>query len=123
MSKKRILIIEDDPLLSEAIKIELESKGFEVMVHYEGNLAVEKIRETNPDLIILDLVLPGVHGFQILETIKKDKNFKEIPVIVATNLGEDNDKKTCLDLGADDFFIKALVDLDDLSKKIIKKLS
>jgi len=123
MNKKRILLIEDDPVLSEAIKIELETKGFEVIVHYEGSLAIEKIRETNPDLIILDLVLPGVHGFHILETIKKDKNYQHIPVIVATNLGEESDKKTSYALGADDYFIKALVDLDDLSKKIIRKIS
>ena len=75
-----------------------------------------------PDLIVLDLVLPGVHGFEILEEIKKDKKIKNIPVIVATNLGEDSDRKRSFQLGADEYFVKALNDLEDLSKTVTKKL-
>lgn len=121
--QKKILIIEDDRVLAEAIKIELEEKGFSVCSHYEGNSALEKIFQEMPDLIVLDLVLPGIHGFEILEKIKKDEKTKNIPVIVATNLGEESDRKRSFQLGADEYFVKALNDLEDLSNTVTKKLA
>ena len=117
-NKKKILIIEDDRTLVEALRLEFEENGFVVKVFMEGKGAYEKVLKEKPDLIILDLVLPGVHGFEILEKIKNDVLIKDIPVVIATNLGEESDREEAIRLGAMDFYVKASVGLGELSKKI-----
>lgn len=123
MKKNKILIIEDDRVLVEALKFELKEQKYNISVSLEGDGAYEKVLKERPDIILLDLVLPGTHGFEILKKIKENSETKNIPVIVATNLGEESDKKKAMGLGAEDYFVKASVDLDQLSEKISKILS
>lgn len=120
---KKVLIIEDDRVLVEALRTEFEDSGFEVSVFLEGEGAYEEVIKVKPDIIILDLVLPGVHGFDILKSIKSNEEIKKIPVIIATNLGEVSDKEKTLEMGAIDFYVKAEVDLRELSKRISKILN
>lgn len=117
---KKILIIEDDRVLVSALKYEMEECGFNVTTYLEGQGALEKAVSEKPDLVLLDLVLPGVHGFEILKKLKEEEKTKNIPVIVVTNLGEESDRRKSLSLGALDYFVKASVDLSELSKKIKK---
>lgn len=119
-NKKKILIIEDDRVLVKALRTEFEEFGYDVRVFMEGEGAYEEVVRVKPDLIILDLVLPGVHGFEILKKVNNNKIVKNIPVIIVTNLGEDSDKEKAFNLGAYDFLIKASIDLDELSRKINK---
>jgi len=121
-TNKKILIIEDDNILIEALKFQLEDEGYNIVLYLEGMGAFEKAEKEMPDLILLDLVLPGVHGFDILKKLKDDKKTKNIPVIVATNLGEESDRKKAMSLGALDYFVKASIDLSELSAEIKKVL-
>lgn len=121
--EKIVLIIEDDRTLMEALKFELDYLGINVESHLYGEGAYEKTLKIKPDLILLDLVLPGMSGFDILEKVKNNLEIKDIPVIIITNLGEDTDKKRALELGAADFVIKASIDLEKLSKKIFSILN
>lgn len=122
-NKKKVLVIEDDRVLVEALRTEFEDFGFALSVFTEGEGAYEEVVKIKPDIIILDLVLPGVHGFDILKRLKEDDAVKKIPVIIATNLGEVSDKDKALKMGAIDFYVKAEVDLRELSKRICKILN
>ncbi|WP_195267343.1 response regulator transcription factor [Eubacterium sp. 1001713B170207_170306_E7] len=103
---KKILIIEDELNIFELIKFNLEAQGFEVAGFHEGTGAVEKIVEQRPDLIILDLMLPGKDGLTICREVRADKNLSYIPVIMLTAKSEEFDKVLGLEMGADDYMTK-----------------
>jgi two-component system alkaline phosphatase synthesis response regulator PhoP len=84
----RILLIDDDPDFVETTKTVLESKPYEVIVSYDGDNGLRKAREGNPDLIILDVIMPGTDGFSTAEQLKKDAELKKIPVIMLTSYAE-----------------------------------
>ena len=117
---KKIIVIEDDPLLLKALNIELLSNDFEVLSAKDGEAGLQLIRKEKPDLVLLDLVLPKMHGFEVLKSLKNDKNTEAIPVIILSNLGQFSDVKKGLDLGAKDYYVKASTDLSELSEKIKK---
>ena len=102
-----ILIVEDDVFLADLYKTKFELEGFEVYVAYDGEKGLELISKRKPSIILLDLILPKINGFVVLENIKKDKKLKDIPVILLTNLSQKADVERGLGLGADDYLIKA----------------
>lgn len=102
-----ILIVEDDIFLADLYKTKFELEGFEVFVAYDGEKGLELIAKNKPAIILLDLILPKMSGFVVLENIKKDKKLKDIPVILLTNLSQKADVEKGLALGADDYLIKA----------------
>ena len=104
---KKILIIEDDSFLSEMYSTKLAQEGFETETAFDGKQGMNKIKSIKPDLVLLDIVLPKMDGFEILENIKKDPEFKSIPIIFLTNLGQKNEIEKGLSLGADEYIIKA----------------
>ncbi len=104
---KKILIIEDDSFLSEMYSTKLIQEGFETEIAVDGEQGIDKIKNIKPDLVLLDIVLPKMDGFEILESIKKDPEFKNIPIILLTNLGQKNEIEKGLSLGADEYIIKA----------------
>lgn len=104
---KKIFIIEDEQSLREILTERLKDAGFEIEVALDGAEALEKLKTITPDVILLDIILPKVDGFTVLEKIKEDLRIREIPVIVLSNLGQDTDIKRALDMGAADYFIKA----------------
>jgi DNA-binding response OmpR family regulator len=104
---KKILIIEDDPFLSEMYAAKFSQSGFQTEVVADGKKGIEKIRTDKPDLILLDIVLPKMDGFEILKKIKEDSVLKKIPVVLLTNLGQKNEVEKGLSLGADEYIIKA----------------
>jgi len=92
--KKKILIIEDDPALHSAMSTKLEKEGFEIISAYDGKEGLEKALNNNPDLILLDIVLPVMDGMTVLEQLRRDPRGKEIEVIVLSNLsGAEKDAK------------------------------
>lgn len=119
---KKILIIEDDIFLNKVLRLKLVQENFEVIQVYDGQEGFKKIGETKPDLILLDLILPKVSGFEILEKIKHDPETKNIPVIILSNLGQEDDVKRGKSLGADDYLVKANWSLEDVVKKMKKYL-
>lgn len=120
---KKIVVIEDDRILLKALNVELLSDNFEVLSASDGVAGLELVKKEKPNLVLLDLVLPKMHGFDVLKALKEDKTTKKIPVVILSNLGQDSDVKKGLELGAKDYYKKAATDLSDLAKKIKKILA
>ena len=104
---QKILIIEDDKFLRELVIQKLGKEGFEVVEGADGTEGLRKIKETKPDLVLLDLILPGIDGFEVLRQAKKDDDISSIPVLILSNLGQQDDIQKGLELGAVDYLIKA----------------
>ena len=118
---KIIVIIEDDSATQKLYKEALSTEGFEVVQYFNGNVVMPKIREDNPNLILLDIMLPGKkNGFDLLEEIKKDPILKKVPVIMLTNL--DSEEQVAKQIGATDYVVKANISIADLVKKIKETL-
>jgi DNA-binding response OmpR family regulator len=120
MGKKKILVIEDDKVMLEALRIELEDADYDVDVYEDGKSGLEAAMSGKADLIVLDLVLPKMHGFDVLSALKKakDKKVRKIPVIILTNLTQEVDREKGMEFGAVDFCVKATTDLQGLKGKI-----
>lgn len=120
-TKNKILLVEDDQFLSSLLKTRLEKEKFEVLLAHDGPEALKFLREQKPDLILLDIILPGMSGFEVLEEVRRDpqlRDKKSIPVIVISNLGQEADVEKGKELGAVDYFVKARVSIDELVKKV-----
>ena len=116
--KKIILAVEDDMYYANIYKVRLVKEGYDVTVVGNGVMALEFVRKIKPDLILLDLVLPVMDGFETLKKLKEDQNLAGIKVIVLSNLGQDEDIKRVHELKADDYIIKTNISIQDLVKKI-----
>lgn len=113
-----ILIIEDDDFLRSLAVTKLEKEGFSVAMAANGQEGWAAVQQSKPSLLILDLMLPVMSGFEVLEKMKSDDTTRDIKVIVFSNLGEESDIKKCLDMGANDYLVKANFTLDELVDKI-----
>ena len=103
---KNILVVEDDPDIKELISFNLSNQGHQVFEANTGELGIEKAREKLPDLILLDLMLPGIHGLDVCRIIKADQETKDIPIIMVTAMGQEEDIIKGLETGADDYITK-----------------
>lgn len=118
---KKILIVEDDRFLRDLLLQKLEIEGFNVSVAIDGETGYKKVLEEKPDLVLLDLILPGIDGFQVLEKIKTIKDFSA-PVIILSNLGQKEDIERGLQLGARDYIVKAHYTPGEIVEKIKQNL-
>lgn len=114
----KVLVAEDDNFLMSAYSAKLTKEGFEFKVASDGEELLELLKTFTPDVILLDLVMPRKDGFATLEEIKKTDGFKDIPVIVASNLGQKEDIERAKSLGAADFVTKSNLSMGDLVAKI-----
>ena len=118
---KKILLIEDDPDIQKIYSEKLGSEGFEVVGKMTGNEGMAYAKNTKPDLVLLDIMLPGsLNGFDVLESFKKDEELKKIPVIILTNI--EGQEKPAREIGAVDYIIKANTDLNQVVEKIKSSL-
>ena len=115
---KKILIIEDDKFLRELIDRKLVKEGYETSEAIDGEEGIKKIKSEKPDLILLDLILPGIDGFEVLSKMKDDPFLSQIPVIILSNLGQKEDVEKGLKLGAIDYLIKAHFTPGEIIEKI-----
>jgi two-component system, chemotaxis family, chemotaxis protein CheY len=115
---KKVLVIEDEEFLRKLIATKLVNSNYEVIEAVDGEDGLKKIKETKPDIVLLDLILPGMDGFTFLEKIKDDPETKEIPVIILSNLGQKEEIERGLKLGAKDFLVKANLTPKDIIEKI-----
>ena len=120
--KKNILLVEDDKFLSEMYVNKLASSDFEVELASDGREAMAKAKEVKPDLILLDIVLPKMDGFEVLQELKQDDSLRGVPVIVLTNLGQKEEVEKGLKLGATDYIIKAHFTPTEVVAKVRKVL-
>ncbi len=104
--KKRILLVDDEIDIVTMIRMRLEASGFDVIVATDGKEALNAARMHNPDLIILDLMLPTMDGFHVARMLKYDARYKNIPIVMLTAKAGESDRKTGEDVGVDAFFNK-----------------
>ena len=116
MSKK-ILVVEDDKFLRELMTHKLDLIGYDVSSAVDGEKGVIAAGEVKPDLILLDLILPGIDGFEVLQKIKANPEISSIPVVVLSNLGQKEDIEKGLKLGAIDYMIKAHFTPNEIAQK------
>jgi DNA-binding response OmpR family regulator len=119
---KKILLIEDDPFLSSLLGNRLKKEGFEITAVKSGVEASKALDLDKPDLILLDIILPGKSGFEVLEDIRSNPASSKISVIVISNLGQESDIEKAKELGATDYIVKAKITIDDLVNNIKKFL-
>jgi len=115
---KKITVAEDDQFLSNAYRVKLTKEGYEVKMTADGEELIESLKTDKPDLIILDLLMPKKDGFEALKEIKENPQWKNIPVIIASNLGQTNDIDQGMKMGANDYIVKSDLSLEDLVQKI-----
>jgi len=119
---KKILFIEDESALQKTFGEVLKQEGYEMISALDGETGLRLAESEKPDLILLDLILPKIHGFDVLKKLKGDKETKDIPVIVLTNLEKIEDVDKALELGATTYLIKAEYSLEEVVEKIKKVL-
>lgn len=122
IEKSKVLIIEDEELVARMYLKSLQFAGFEVQTANNGQSGIEAVRSFHPDLILLDVMMPGVDGIVILRQLKKDPVTNSIPVVILTNLSGDNDEKYALENGAAAFWVKSGVKGHEMAEKIVKIL-
>jgi DNA-binding response OmpR family regulator len=114
---KKILVVEDNPEMKNIITIRLEINGYSVITAEDGEQALEMAKQKNPDLIILDLMLPKITGFEVCRMLKFDDKYKNLPIIILSALDQQDDREKATKNGADAYFIKPF-DLELLLSKI-----
>lgn len=115
---RKVLIVEDDMALFNMYSIELKLKGYDVLNVNDGLQALSKAKEYQPDIILLDIMLPGMNGLNILSELKSDPETEHIPVIMLTNYGSEDNVKKALESGAADYIMKYKILPSELSEKI-----
>ncbi|MBU0691211.1 response regulator [bacterium] len=106
MPKQSILVVEDEHDIRELLEFNLNREGFQAVGVETGDAAMRSIRESAPDLVLLDLMLPGMDGLEVCRRLKQSENTREIPIVILTAKGEESDIVTGLELGADDYITK-----------------
>lgn len=117
---KKLLIAEDERSIAKALKLKLSLSGFEVDLANNGEEALALMKDKKFDLVLLDIMMPKMDGFSVMEEMKKNKN--KTPVIILSNLSQEDDAKRAKELGAVDFFIKSNTPLADIIEKVKKFL-
>lgn len=119
---KKILLIEDEAALQKTFGDVLGQEGYNIVGAMDGETGLNMAKTEKPDLILLDLVLPKMHGFEVLKHLKEDEETKDIPIIVLTNLEAMGDVERALELGATTYLVKASYTLEEVVQKIKKAL-
>lgn len=119
----KILIVEDDKFLRDLIERKLVQTGYQIITATDGEEGLKTVGEQKPDLVLLDILLPSMSGWEVLEKIKADANMKKIPILILTNLGEKEDVEKGLKMGADDYIIKAHFTPNEIIEKVEKCLN
>lgn len=117
MNKKRILVVDDEMDLVETLRFSLEMEGYEVLTSYNGEEALQLARNNQPDLILLDVMLPKMDGYKVCRLLKFDARYKHIPILMLTAKAQEKDRITGQETGADEYITKPF-EMEDLMKKI-----
>ena len=122
MNKHKILLVEDELFLSSLLQMKLEQEGFQIERAKDGEEAIQILETFMPDLVLLDLILPKKNGFEVLESMKQNPRFANIPVIIISMLGQDSDIARGKSLGVIDYIVKARLSVDELVNKVKDKV-
>lgn len=116
MEKAKILIIDDDPFIMDMYVMKFRNEGYTIEVAKDGKEGLKKIEEFNPDVVLLDIVIPQMDGFSVLKEVKKSNN--KVKIILLTNLGQKGDVERGMQLGAKDYIIKAHFTPSEVVQKV-----
>lgn len=116
--KKLVLVIEDDPFYFNIYKMKLEKEGITAEVALNGEAALIIARKEKPVLIVTDLIMPGKDGFEVLKELKADPILCDVPVIVLSNLSQEEDMRRVKELGAAEYLVKANISIQDVIEKV-----
>jgi len=122
MDQKKILVVDDEVDLVETIRFPLEIEGFQVLVSYNGEDALNQARKEMPDLILLDLMLPKLDGYKVCRLLKFDERYKHIPILMLTAKTQEKDRALGMETGADEYITKPF-EMDELLEKVKSYLS
>ena len=117
---KKILLVEDEAALRKTLGTILKQEGYKMVLAADGETGLRMAKTKKPDLILLDLILPKIHGFDVLTQLKSDPSTKQIPVIVLTNLEKIEDIEKAIEMGATTYLIKARYSLEEVVEKVRK---
>ena len=120
--QKTILVVDDDKLIGPMQKYALKNAGYNVVLAVDGKDAWHKIQEHHPDLMLLDIAMPNVNGFELLKLLRDDQTAKDTIIIICSNLKREKEMQKCLDLGAKDYKIKAEWKVADMVREIKEHL-
>ncbi len=120
--KKVIFVVEDDSFLVQAYQIKFQKEGIDVWVATDGEEALSFLKKEPPDVVLLDIMLPKVSGFSVLEAIRKDEKWKNVPVVILSNLGQQQDMERGRVLGVSEYIVKANAKINDVVEKVKKIL-
>ena len=121
--EKYVLIVEDDPFYSSVYRTKVEKEGIKAVIAGDGDKALKQANEATPALVVLDLIMPEKDGFQTLAELKQNPALKDVPVLVLSNLSQEEDIKRVMDLGAKEFIVKSNVPINELVGKIKQYLA
>ena len=119
---KKILIVEDEEIVLGLLQKKLSQEGYEVSVARDGEEGLKKMTEIKPDLVLLDIIMPKMSGFEVMEEMQKDSGLKKIPVIVVSNSGQPVEIDKVRELGAKDWLIKTEFDPQEVIDKVVKQI-
>ena len=117
MNPKKILVVDDEVDLVKTVQFSLELEGYKVLVSYNGEDALNQARKENPDLILLDIMLPKLDRYKVCRLLKFDEKYKHIPILMLTAKTQEKDKVLGIETGADEYITKPF-DMDELMEKI-----
>jgi len=120
---KKIIIIEDEETLSSLLQKKLIQEGYQVEVAEDGLIGLAKMKENKPDLILLDIIMPKMGGFELMEKIRLDEDLKKIPIIIISNSGQPVELGRAKELGVSDWLIKTNFDPQEVVDKVKKQLN
>ena len=119
---KKILLVEDEEIMIDLLQKKLTKEGYEISVARDGEEGLKVMKEARPDLVLLDIIMPKMGGFEVMEEMGKDKELKEIPVIVISNSGQPVELDRAQRLGAKDWLIKTEFDPQEVVDKVKKQI-
>ena len=125
IAKKKVMWVEDDSFLGDIIARKLSKQDYILIYARNGEEALSMVEEKMPDIILLDILLPGINGFELLKKFKENPKIKNIPVVLLSNLGQKSDIENGKDLGAERYLIKATLSLDEIIvqvKEVLEKI-
>jgi CheY-like chemotaxis protein len=119
---KKILLVEDEELMIDLLQRKLTKEGYEISVAKDGEEGLKAMREVKPNLVLLDIIMPKMGGFEVMEEMGKNKELKKIPVIVISNSGQPVELDKAQKLGAKDWLIKTEFDPQEVVDKVVKQI-
>ena len=117
--KGTVLLVEDDPMVVKMYERKFKLEGFKLNMAFNGFEGMEALKKERPDIILLDIMMPKMSGLEMLQLVKADPQYKDLPVVMLTNLGDRaEDVQKCKELGAEDYWVKANIRLEEIIERI-----